>query len=85
MDFAALKAEIIEESKKLGIDKVGFTTAEPFEYMLESLKEQHAKGHTVGFEHPVLDERIYPDRIFDNPQVDPFDCAGLSEQNDRKG
>ena len=69
MDFAALKAEIIEESKKLGIDKVGFTTAEPFEYMLESLKEQHAKGHTVGFEHPVLEERIYPDRIFDNPQA----------------
>ncbi|MFZ2664767.1 MAG: tRNA epoxyqueuosine(34) reductase QueG, partial [Trichococcus flocculiformis] len=69
MDFAALKAEIMEESKKLGIDKIGFTTAEPFEYMLESLKEQHAKGHTVGFEHPVLDERIYPDRIFDNPQA----------------
>ena len=68
MNFAALKAEIIEESKKLGIDKLGFTTAEPFEYMLESLKEQHSKGHTVGFEHPVLDERIYPDRIFEKPQ-----------------
>ena len=37
MVFAALKAEIMEESKKLGIDKIGFTTAEPFEYMLESL------------------------------------------------
>jgi epoxyqueuosine reductase len=34
MDFASLKAEIIEESKKLGIDKVGFTTAEPFELSL---------------------------------------------------
>ena len=34
-----LKEEIIEESKRLGIDKIGFTTAEPFDYLKESLEE----------------------------------------------
>ena len=28
-----LKEKIIAESKKLGIDKIGFTTAEPFDYL----------------------------------------------------
>ena len=69
MDYTALKAEILQESKRLGIDKLGFTTAEPFDYMLEDLKEQHRKGHTVGFEHPVMAERIYPELIFDRPQA----------------
>ena len=41
-----LKEEIIEESKRLGIDKIGFTTAEPFDYLKESLEEQKAAGHT---------------------------------------
>ena len=35
-----LKEEIIQESKRLGIDKIGFTTAEPFDSLKESLEEQ---------------------------------------------
>ncbi len=31
--------------------------------------EQKAKGHTSGFEHPVIEERIYPERTFENPQT----------------
>src|SRR5699024_10521063 len=68
MTTAALKAQIIEACKEIGIDKIGFTTADPFEYMVEPLLEQHEKGHTTGFEHRVLEERIYPDRIFDEPK-----------------
>ncbi|OTO78963.1 iron-sulfur cluster-binding protein [Enterococcus faecium] len=34
-----LKEEIIQESKRLGIDKIGFTTAEPFDSLKESLEE----------------------------------------------
>lgn len=68
MQTADLKLQVIEACKEIGIDKVGFTTAKPFEYMKEPLIEQHAKGHTTGFEHPILDERIYPDLIFDHPQ-----------------
>ncbi|MGX7196161.1 tRNA epoxyqueuosine(34) reductase QueG [Enterococcus olivae] len=64
----SLKERIIAESKKIGIDKIGFTTAEPFDYLKESLIEQKAAGHTSGFEHPDIDERIYPEKTFDNPK-----------------
>ncbi|MBO0432511.1 tRNA epoxyqueuosine(34) reductase QueG [Enterococcus sp. DIV0660C] len=63
-----LKEEIIRESKRLGIDKIGFTTAEPFDHLKESLEEQKAAGHTSGFEHPVIEERLYPEKTFDHPQ-----------------
>lgn len=63
-----LKDEIIAAAKSLGIDKIGFTTAEPFDYLKESLLEQQAAGHSTGFEHPVLDERLYPDKIFNQPK-----------------
>ena len=52
-----LKERIIAESKQLGIDKIGFTTADPFDYMEESLLEQRALGHTSGFEHQNIKER----------------------------
>ncbi|MGX7174264.1 tRNA epoxyqueuosine(34) reductase QueG [Enterococcus ratti] len=63
-----LKDEIIEESKRLGIDKIGFTTAEPFDYLKESLEEQKAAGHTSGFEHPIIEERLHLEKTFDHPQ-----------------
>lgn len=59
-----LKQKIIEESKRIGIDKIGFASAEPFTHLEESLYEQKAKGHTSGFEHPVIEERIYPEKTF---------------------
>lgn len=63
-----LKEKIIAESKKLGIDKIGFATAEPFEHLKESLIEQREAGHTSGFEHQNIDERIYLEKTFENPQ-----------------
>lgn len=63
-----LKEKIIAESKKIGIDKIGFTTAEPFDYLKDSLIEQREAGHTSGFEHQVIDERIYPEKTFENPK-----------------
>ena len=63
-----LKEEIIQESKRIGIDKIGFTTAEPFDHLKESLVEQKAAGHTSGFEHPNIDERLYPEMTFDRPK-----------------
>ena len=63
-----LKERIIAESKNLGIDKIGFTTAEPFDYLKDSLIEQREAGHTSGFEHQNIDERIYIEKTFENPQ-----------------
>ena len=63
-----LKERIIEESKRIGIDKIGFATAEPFDGLEERLKAQQAKGHHSGFEHKVIEERVYPELIFDQPK-----------------
>ena len=35
-----LKEEIIQEKQTIRIDKIGFTTAEPFDSLKESLEEQ---------------------------------------------
>ncbi|MGK0550917.1 tRNA epoxyqueuosine(34) reductase QueG [Enterococcus faecalis] len=64
-----LKEKIIAESKRLGIDKIGFASAEPFYELEASLKEQRAKGYNSGFEHQVIEERIYPERTFENPKT----------------
>lgn len=66
--YQALKEKIIAASQELGIDKIGFTDASPFDHLKASLEEQKKAGHTTGFEHQVIDERIYPDLIFDQPQ-----------------
>ncbi|MHC5216760.1 tRNA epoxyqueuosine(34) reductase QueG [Enterococcus sp. LJL128] len=64
-----LKSKIIEESKRLGIDKIGFASAAPFDHLEASLQEQKERGYTSGFEHPIIEERIYPERTFEHPQT----------------
>lgn len=64
----ALKDKIKAAAQEIGIDKIGFTTAAPFDHLQASIEEQHAKGHSTGFEHPVLEERLYPERIFNKPK-----------------
>ncbi len=63
-----LKEKIIAESKILGIDKIGFTSAAPFDYLEDSLREQKERGYTSGFEHPVIEERLYPEKTFEDPK-----------------
>lgn len=66
--MATLKEQIITASVKIGIDQIGFTTADDFEYLRPSLVKQKAAGHTSGFEHQNLDERLNPDLIFQQPK-----------------
>lgn len=68
MNSALLKERIIEESKRIGIDKIGFTTADPFAGLEERLKAQQTKGHHSGFEHKVIEERVKPELIFEQPK-----------------
>ena len=63
-----LKQAIIKASQEIGIDKIGFTTADNFEHLRPSLVAQKAAGHTTGFEHQNLDERLNPDQIFVQPE-----------------
>ena len=41
-----------------GIDKIGFTHAEPFIELEDSLHEQRERGYNSGFEHQNVEERI---------------------------
>ncbi|ERL64573.1 tRNA epoxyqueuosine(34) reductase QueG [Schleiferilactobacillus shenzhenensis] len=63
-----LKQRIIAASQTIGIDKIGFTTAAPFSELAPSLAAQRAKGYSSGFEHQNIDERVHPDKIFDQPR-----------------
>lgn len=67
-EATSLKEKIIEESKRIGIDKIGFTTADPFDDLEEKLEKQQELGHHSGFEHKVIKERIYPELIFKSPR-----------------
>lgn len=67
--MTTLKERIIQEAYRIGIDKIGFACAEPFDHLEASLKEQKEKGYTSGFEHPIIEERIYPEKIFSKPKT----------------
>jgi len=58
--WAQLKAEIKEVASSLGIDDVGFTTAEPFLYLKNILQDHRDKGYDSGFEEADLDKRTIP-------------------------
>ncbi|WP_027109159.1 tRNA epoxyqueuosine(34) reductase QueG [Lacticigenium naphthae] len=63
-----LKEKIIKKSIEIGIDKIGFANAEPFYDLEEKLIKQQEKNHHSGFEHKNIPERIYPEKIFDDPR-----------------
>ncbi|EHL2688473.1 DUF1730 domain-containing protein, partial [Listeria monocytogenes] len=67
-DYAALKEELIAYAYEIGIQKIGFTTADPFLFLKERLLEAEALDLFTGFEHPVIEERVYPELIFKEPQ-----------------
>lgn len=67
-DLQALKQEIIIYAKKIGIQKIGFTTAEPFLFLKKNLEQAKAADLLTGFEHPNIDERVYPELIFEAPK-----------------
>lgn len=68
MDYGQLKEEIIEYSKQIGIDKIGFAASDPFIEMKNLLMRQEALGYQSGFEHKNIDERTHPELIFDEPR-----------------
>ncbi|WP_339163888.1 tRNA epoxyqueuosine(34) reductase QueG [Siminovitchia sp. FSL W7-1587] len=68
MDYGQLKEEIIEYSKQIGIDKIGFAASDPFIEMKNLLMRQEALGYQSGFEHKNIDERTHPELIFEEPR-----------------
>lgn len=55
-----IKVEIQKLAKEIGISKIGFTTADDFDYLEKTLRAGVEEGRTTGFEHKVIEERIKP-------------------------
>ncbi|MBS4188633.1 tRNA epoxyqueuosine(34) reductase QueG [Bacillus sp. FJAT-49705] len=65
MNAIQLKQEIIEYSKKIGIDKIGFTTANPFDEMKNRLIRQQELQYQSGFEEKDIEKRVNPALLLD--------------------
>ncbi|MFD2442889.1 tRNA epoxyqueuosine(34) reductase QueG [Bacillus sp. CGMCC 1.16607] len=68
MDIQTLKEDIIQYSKKIGIDKIGFTTASPFDELKNRLIRQQELGYQSGFEEPDIEKRVNPPLLLDQAQ-----------------
>ncbi|KEF39732.1 epoxyqueuosine reductase [Schinkia azotoformans MEV2011] len=60
MDIAKLKDEIIAYSKEIGIDKIGFTSADPFVELKQRLYTQQKLNYQSGFEESDIEKRTNP-------------------------
>lgn len=63
-----LKEEIIQHSKEIGIDKIGFTTADPFTELKKRLIVNEEKNFKSGFEKGTIEERTEPKKMFPQAQ-----------------
>lgn len=63
-----VKQEIITYSKKIGIDKIGFATADIFSQFKQRLIEQEKHGYASGFEKGTVEERTNPDVLLSGAQ-----------------
>lgn len=60
MNIKQLQQSVREYASYIGIDKIGFTTAEPFVELRERLENHRALGYESGFEEPDLEKRTTP-------------------------
>lgn len=60
MDLDQLKLEVIEYAYSIGIDQIGFTTADPFDELKGKLEDYHSKGYASGFEESDIELRTVP-------------------------
>lgn len=68
MNIDQFKQEVIDYSKEIGIDKIGFASADVFSELKERLKRQQALGYQSGFEKGSVEERTEPKRLLPEAQ-----------------
>lgn len=68
MNVDQLKEQVIAYSKTIGIDKIGFTTADPFTELKNRLIRQQELGFQSGFEEPVIEKRVTPSLLLQEPR-----------------
>ena len=60
IDLKQLKQDVIDYAHSIGIDSIGFTTADPFDELKQKLVDYHAKGYASGFEESDINLRTEP-------------------------
>ncbi|PLR97829.1 tRNA epoxyqueuosine(34) reductase QueG [Bacillus sp. T33-2] len=68
MNVHELKKDIIEYSKTIGIDKIGFAAPSTFVEMKNRLYVQQEMQFQSGFEEPDIEKRTDPALIFEQPR-----------------
>lgn len=61
MNVEQLKQEVIAYAHSIGIDKIGFATADPFLTLKERLYTHRERGYESGFEEKDIEKRVYPE------------------------
>lgn len=59
MNIHKLKEELIEYAKSIGVDKIGFTTADTFDSLRDRLILQESLGYLSGFEEPDIENGLH--------------------------
>lgn len=67
-DYSIVKQKLIAYSKEIGVDKIGFTTAEPFTELKARLYRQRELGYQSGFEEKDIEKRTEPSLLMDGVQ-----------------
>ncbi|WP_085521231.1 tRNA epoxyqueuosine(34) reductase QueG [Tuberibacillus sp. Marseille-P3662] len=67
-DFKQLKKDIQIFCRNHQIDKVGFTTADPFTSLKRRLYQQKNLGYHTGFEEKDIEKRTEPELLMDDAQ-----------------
>jgi epoxyqueuosine reductase len=84
MDVKQLKKELVAYSKEIGIDKIGFTTADEFDELKNRLIRQKELGFQSGFEEPDIDKRVTPSLLMEEPRsIIAIALAYPSKMNER--
>lgn len=63
MDLHQLKEDVVQYSKQIGIDKIGFASPDVFTELKERLRTQQENGYQSGFEKGSVEERTEPARL----------------------
>ncbi|PSL30589.1 epoxyqueuosine reductase [Planomicrobium soli] len=65
MNLEGFQQELVAYASEIGIDKIGFASAEPFYNLRHRLIRQQQLKYQSGFEEPDIDKRTRPDLLLD--------------------
>ena len=68
MNIFQLQQDLIDYAYSIGIDKIGFAAATPFEELKNRLRRQQQLGYASRFEETDIDKRTEPWRLMDDVQ-----------------